>query len=115
MLKSFQLYTEVQASSRLHAQLGDTDFYQKVGELGEKNEKVWAAQRHLDHDIMIFLHRRCLHEGSIQQQDMSHAAYQAFGLICASGTYCQLAVQEVPQIVEWAIGEKDGLETVVIK
>lgn len=28
---------------------------------------------------------------------------------------CQLAVQEVAQIVEWAIGEYDGLETVVTK
>lgn len=83
-------------------------------ELGDESGKIWEAQHHLDQNIMICLHRRCLRESSIEQQDSLHAAYQAFGLICASGTYCQLAVQEVPQIIEWSVSEYDRLETVVI-
>ena len=118
LLKLYQLHIVEKAASRRRAHLYDTegcDFYQKIRELGEENEKIWEAQDHLDQDIMICLHRRCLREGSIEEQDKLHAAYQAFGLICASGTYCQLAVKEVPQVVEWAICEYDGLESVVIK
>ena len=117
LLKLYKSHVEEEAASRRHAHLDPErcDFYQKIRELGEENEKIWEAQHHLDHNIMICLHRRCLRGSSIEQQDKLPAAHQAFGLVCASGAYCRLAVREVPQLVEWAIREYDGLESVVIK
>lgn len=35
------------------------------------------------------------------------------GLVCASSKYCNLAICEVPQYVDWRIHEYDGLESVV--
>lgn len=36
-----------------------------------------------------------------------------FSLQCASGTYCSLSIGEVPQLVDWTIGEYDGLESII--
>lgn len=36
-----------------------------------------------------------------------------FSLQCASDTYCSLSIGKVPQLVDWTIGEYDGLESIV--
>lgn len=36
------------------------------------------------------------------------------GLMCASYTYCNLAIAEMPSLLDWEIAEYDGLERVVV-
>lgn len=90
----------------------DQTFQQTLSEIGEDDEQIWFAQHVLSQDVMVCLHR-WLRRGGTQQQQNLDIAYKMFGLMCASGDYCQLAVQEVPQIVEWHISEYDGKELVV--
>lgn len=68
-------------------------------EIGEDNEKIWEAQHHLAVGIMLCMHR-CLRRGSTQQQGNLDISFKTFGLMCASGGCCQLAVQKVPQIID---------------
>lgn len=89
-------------------------FQQTVSKIGEDHEQIWLAQHFLHQDIMVCLHR-WLRRGGTQQQENLDIAYKTFGLMCASGDSCQLAVQEVPQIVEWHIIEYDGKESVIIE
>lgn len=47
-------------------------------------------------------------------EELMNEVEEQFGLLCASGSYCMLAIAEIPSVVDFTIDEYDGLETVRI-
>ena len=39
---------------------------------------------------------------------------ETFGLLCAGGSCTKLAIATVPAILEWGVGEYDGLENISV-
>lgn len=94
------------------------DFSTFIANKTEKDENIWETQYQLDQEIMMSLHKYlsgidiCRPAGSEVHLDQAH---KIFGLICASGKSSKLNICEIPQIVEWMIGDYDGLERVCLK
>lgn len=52
--------------------------------------------------------------GTITDNDIINKTVFKFGLLCASDTYCDLDVAYVPALIDWEVGEYDGLENVYV-
>ncbi len=93
------------------------DFQTFIDNKTEIDEELWRAQHHLHQEIMTALHK-FQYDVDIYRSPGWEAyleqAHKTFGLICASGLHCKLAIAHIPQIVEWKVGEYDGLERVCI-
>ena len=48
------------------------------------------------------------------KKDVMDVVEETFGLLCAGGSCSKLAITTVPAIIEWEVGEYDGLENVYI-
>jgi hypothetical protein len=48
------------------------------------------------------------------KKDVMDVVEETFGLLCASGSCSKLAITTVPAILEWEVGEYDGLENVYV-
>lgn len=47
-------------------------------------------------------------------QDIAEKAFINIGLLCASGTYCQLGMKSIPALMDYVISDHDGKESVDI-
>lgn len=95
--------------------IDDLQFCEAIAKHGENSEKIWRAQKHLCRDVMLSLHAWKGNGSLGHQEGHLAAAWKTFGLMCASGSYCQLSIAEVPQIVDWGVHEYDGKERVYVK
>ena len=48
------------------------------------------------------------------KNDVMEVVEETFGLLCAGGSCSKLAIATVPAILEWGVGEYDGLESVSV-
>ena len=100
---------------------------------GYANELVWRYQKFYDKYAMKFLimayasqlSNSSTHEDNTiydfvfkthipLKQDIMDKVEETFGLLCASGPCSQLSIATVPPLLEWNVGEYDGLENVYV-
>jgi hypothetical protein len=84
-------------------------FTDAINDYGENHFAIWMCQSHYKEDAMRFL----LQFPQYIVTDTSLCNSLDIGLLCASTHYCTLAIEYVPPIVHWYIGEYDGKENVV--
>jgi hypothetical protein len=101
---------------------------------GYTNDLVWRYQKFYDKYAMKFLimayasqqtNNTSPHEDDTVydfvfkthiplKQDVMDKVEETFGLLCASGACSQLAIATVPPLLEWSVGDYDGLENVYV-
>jgi hypothetical protein len=115
----------------------DKDRYTPFVKLLEKNsyanDIVWKHQRFYesyaikylvmcylaDSDKMSVLSPDTVYDFVLNTQiplkkDVMEVVDETFGLLCAGGSCSKLAIATVPAILEWGVGEYDGLESVSV-
>lgn len=107
-------------------------FIESLSAFGETDAKVWKCQSRFVENAMKYLlikkndceylfeteDRNVVYD-FVVSKSLIHISSQVhdkiineFGLACASSQYCKLEIGQVPQYVDWWIGEYDGLEKV---
>lgn len=98
---------------------------------GYTNELVWRNQKSYDKYAMKFLIMTYASQQSYthkhdtiydfvfnkhipSEQEVMDKLEETFGLLCASGPFSQLAIATVPPLLEWNVGDYDGLENVYV-
>lgn len=101
---------------------------------GYTNDLVWRYQKFYDKYAMKFLimayasqqtSTSSPHEDNTMydfvfkthiplKKDVMDKVEETFGLLCASGSCSQLAIATVPPLLEWEVGDYDGLENVYV-
>jgi hypothetical protein len=118
-------------------------FIQALNTYGYKEKKTWKYQKSFSSRAMDYLLAKQKAYTKAQGQDENDGAsdgeselhvydyvckhkplevnekakmnvLRKFGLICASDTYCNLAIAEMPSLLDWEIAEYDGLERVCV-
>ena len=106
-----------------------SSFVKCLDVLGFEDPETWKRQSYYNEDAILYiLHKKGFdpHQNMydyfvndsyfIRPYDLfDNTIYLKFGLMCASGLYCKIAIAEVPALVDWEIGEYDGLENVYVK
>ena len=91
-------------------------FLDSIQRYGEDHWAIWQCQYRFSNNAMRFL---LLHPKIFQCPDTIEPEILAriklnLGLVCASSAYCNLVIGQVPQFVDWYIGEYDGKENICI-
>ncbi len=86
-------------------------FPDSITEYGENHFAIWKCQDYYNEKSMRFLLK--YHE--LYDYSGDYCSDTEIGLLFASGPYCKLNIYDVPQLLDWYIGEYDGKESIVIK
>lgn len=116
VLEDFLLhYDEVSKYESNRGQKRKT-FIALLQEKGYKDDiSVWkAAEDSYDLIIITYIIKRNLRSDPPADAAVISCIEEKFGLACASGTYANLAIADIPDGVSWRIHEYDGLENVYI-
>lgn len=111
-------------------------FIDSVNEFGLEDKHSWKYQTYFTANAMLYLFMKYKESNTTTSKDdvrqdgyvydfvldqhvpidtiIMDRVEEEFGLICASGFYCMLAIAEVPSMVDYKIKEYDGLETVYV-
>lgn len=91
-------------------------FIEAIDFYGERHWAIWKCQQRFDEAAMRFLiqHPDVLPVPEAIDQMTLEDITTSMGLMCASGRYCNLVIGKAPQLVDWYIGEYDGLESICI-
>ncbi len=87
-------------------------FTEAIEDYGESHFAIWKCQLHYKEVVMRFLLK---HPDVIPLESSNDCDDLDVGLLCASSAYCKLKIDDVPQLLDWSIGEYDGLEQVIIE
>lgn len=88
-------------------------FLDAVEEYGDGHFAIWKCQTHYKESAMRFLLK---HHSQFEVSDDDDSEFcndMHMGLLCASGENARLCISEVPRLLDWHIGEYDGLESIV--
>lgn len=86
---------------------------------GYRNPYTWAFQGSYHERAIVYLitqpHPQWVTAPeSNPSSSQMEPVYEHFGLACASGKYCNLAIEKVPALMSWCISEYDGKEKIYI-
>lgn len=120
--------------SRLTSSSNNISFLDAIEKYGEQDTKIWNVDNqsmYLEKAMLYLLIKKNETKDLHKEKDgmvfdflitkdyipIDKSIYEKmltiFSLQCASDTYCSLSIWEVPQLVDWTIGEYDGLESIV--
>lgn len=98
----------------------DLSFVESITKYGIDDVCSWRSkQMKFDSIAILFLLNKknntdgLNYFGTVSDTDTIDSVFK-FGLVCASGTYCNLDVAYVPALIDWEVGEYDGLENVYV-
>jgi hypothetical protein len=86
-------------------------FIDAINEYAEVSFGIWTCQNYYDKKAMRFL----IKYYDRFETDINYCTDLEMGLLCANSQYCKLCIGEAPQLLDWYIGEYDGLESIVVK
>jgi hypothetical protein len=139
VLLEIRLFIEQSIKDDQHNKKATKDFYgrdddelqfvQLLNKKGHKDKDTWRHQ--LIYDTMAIRYliakqhsfdnvcpntiKNFIETGVIEVDEIVLAnVEETFGLLCASGGYANLALADVPAMLDWQICEYDGLESVVV-
>ena len=86
---------------------------------GYRDPKTWSFQTSYHEKAIVYLITQPQPQWVTEPEknpslSQMHLVYEKFGLACASGKYCNLAIEKMPALMGWSIGEYDGKEKVYI-
>ena len=95
---------------------GDRVFVHALLRYGYKDVRTWRNQQTYDGRLVMFLMQHVSgSEGTLAiDRGIDREVLQTFGLLCAAGMSCRMAVCQVPSRMGWHIEEYDGAESIVI-
>lgn len=110
-----------------------SSFISLLNKNGYTNDVVWRYQKFYDKHAIKFLLSTYASQQDITDindkqtvydfvfkkhipltQDVINKVEETFGLLCASGSCCKMAIATVPPLLEWSVGDYDGLENVYV-
>lgn len=105
-------------------------FLRSIEKYGFESSLHWCQQTYYDQDVIQYLLNKYKY---IKKNEDSQVVYdcvtetyiltdnaliaqmeETFGLLCASGPYAKLCIAEIPDLVDYKIGEYDGTENVYV-
>lgn len=90
-------------------------FIALLSEKGHKDDlSIWNVQHKYNTPIITYIIKRNLKPCDSLDSDMMNRVEENFGLVCASGKYTKLEIEEIPADMSWIIDEYDGKETVYV-
>lgn len=106
LLKQCDLYVKGKSIQNIRC----SAFADHIEEKGQNHMENWLAQPFYKHLTMIYLLK--YGDDVTITNEMTHEQYLDIGLLFASGSYCRLAIEYIPEQVSWTIHEYDGQEDV---
>lgn len=107
----------------------EVTFIELVQKYGFDHKKTWEYQEYYTDEAIFYLLNKykssntktdckydVIREEDIKtyQDDILERSVERFGLLCASDVYSQLALAEIPALVDYHVGEYDGKEQVYV-
>ena len=92
-----------------------SSFLEALSAHGAEAVETWISQDTLSPDAVMFYltNKNNIASGS-ENITADETAFEAVGLLAASGSFCELAIAEVPIHAKYKIGEYDGQERVYL-
>jgi hypothetical protein len=111
----------------------DYNFLEAIKKYGVDDNRIWKHQQRYNELALQYLmikSKQCIPQIfketyvydyiisnsyiKINDEDYNKIV-KNFGLSCASSQYCSLEIAEVPEYINWYVGEYDGLEEIVLQ
>lgn len=118
--RGYDFMTAVQTFTETNSIIWSKEYQNKYNEYAMRYLYIKYNETELNYNVKL-INKKSIYDFLLSKQyihivdDTMKTITEEFGLLCASSEYCNLHIQEVPQLIHWKIKEYDGLEQIVYR